>query len=82
MRFLITMNMPSYSGNAVHQIQAEHSAKSLEDFADALTQNDFVIVEEFYRDQQTKEDYSRGFMAINHRYVGKIKVLNSTEKSI
>ena len=81
MRFLITMNMPSYSGNAVHQIQAEHSSKSLEEFADALMQNDFVIVEEFYRDQNTKEDYSRGFMAINHQYVGKIKVMNTDPAS-
>jgi len=48
------MNMPSYSGNAVHQIQAEHSSKSLEEFADALMQNDFVIVEEFYRDQKRR----------------------------
>ena len=80
MRFLITMNMPSYSGNQVHQIQAEYPVKSLQDFIDALTQNDFVIVEEYYRDQTTKADYSRGFMAINHRYVGKIKVLTQMEK--
>lgn len=77
MRFLITMHMPSYSGNLVHQVNVEHPADSLEKFIDALTENDFVVVEEFYRDPKTASDYSRGFMAINHRYVGKIKVLNN-----
>lgn len=74
MRFLVTMNMPSYSGNLVHQINVEHAeSNSLEDFVEALTKDDFVIVEEFYRDPKAHADYSRGEMAINHRYVGKIK---------
>ena len=71
------MNMPSYSGNLVHQLNVEHESESLEDFIDALTKNDFVVVEEFYRDPKASTDYSRGHMAINHRYVGKIKVLNN-----
>jgi len=73
--------MPSYSGNLVHQIQAEYPVNSLEEFVDALTENDFVIVQEFYRDQNTKEDYSRGHMAINYRYVGKVKVMNNDPAS-
>ena len=77
MRFLVTMHMPSYSGNLVHQVNVEHPSNSLEEFVDALTRDDFVIVEEFYRDPKASADYSRGMMAINHRYVGKIKVLNS-----
>lgn len=75
MRFLVTMNMPSYSGNLVHQMNVEHASSSLEEFVDALTKEDFVIVEEFYRDTQTGADNSRGMTAINHRYVGKIKML-------
>lgn len=77
MRFLITMSMPSSSGNLVHQINAEYPVNGLDEFVEALTQNDFVIIQEFYRDHTTKEDYSRGYVAINHRYVGKIKVLNN-----
>lgn len=78
MRFLITMNMPSYTGHAVHQMHVEHSAsKSLEDFVDALNTNDYVIVEEFYKDRSDADYYSRGNVAINHRYVGKIKVFNA-----
>lgn len=75
MRFLITMNMPSYSGNLVHQMNVEHQSKSLEEFVEALSKEDFVVVEEFYRDPQTGADNSRGMTAINHRYVGKIKTL-------
>jgi hypothetical protein len=76
MRFLVTMNMPSYTNNLVHQLNIEHAeSKSLEDFIDALTKNDFVIVEEFYRDQQTGTENSRGKMAISHRFVGKIRAM-------
>ena len=76
MRFLITLNMPSASGNLVHQVNAEYPCDSLEDFVEALTTNDFVIIQEFYRDQNTREDINRGLVAINHRYVGKIKIIN------
>lgn len=76
MRFLLTMNMPSYAGNLVHQINAEHTSNSLEEFVEALTREDFVIVEEFYKDPKSQSDFSRGKMAINHRYVGKIKILD------
>jgi len=76
MRFLVTMHMPSYSGNLVHQMNVEHKSTSLEEFVDALSKEDFVVVEEFYRDPTTGSDNSRGMTAINHRYVGKIKVIN------
>ena len=78
MRFLITMNMPSFSNNLVHQINAEHAeSNSIDEFVEALTQNDFVLVEEFYRDPQTQTEVSRGMLALNHRFVGKIKIMNS-----
>jgi len=83
MRFLVTMNMPSYSGHLVHQMQVEHEeSKSLEDFVSALNTNDYVVVEEFYKDRVDAEYYSRGKVALNHRYVGKVKVFNNQEKLI
>lgn len=76
MRFLITMNMPSYSNNLVHQMTVEHDSKSLEDFLEALSANEFLVVEEFYKDPRVDADYySRGHVALNYRYVGKVKVL-------
>ena len=60
MRFLVTMNMPSYNGHLVHQMQVEHKAStSLEDFVNALNNNDYVIVEEFYKDRIDAEYYSQ-----------------------
>lgn len=77
MRFLCTLHMPSYNGNLVHQVNVEHVASnSLEEFTEALTTNDFVIVDEYYRDPQTNTEINRGQLAINHRFVGKIKVMN------
>jgi hypothetical protein len=71
------MNMPSFNNHLVHQVNVEHAeSQSLEDFIDALTRNDFVMVEEFYRDPQTGLENSRGHLALNHRYVGKIKIMN------
>ncbi len=83
MRFLVTMHMPSYSGHLVHQMQVEHKeSASLDDFVNALNNNDYIIVEEFYKDRTDAEYYSRGHVALNHRYVGKVKVFNSQEKLI
>lgn len=77
MRFLVTMNMPSFSNNLVHQVNVEHAeSNSIEEFIAALTENDFVVVEEFYRDPTTGTENSRGMLALNHRFVGKIKIMN------
>lgn len=77
MRFLVTMNMPSFNNNLVHQVNVEHAeSNSLEDFIGALTDNDFILVEEFYRDPQTGTENSRGKLALNYRFVGKVKVMN------
>lgn len=77
MRFLCTMNMPSFNNNLVHQVNVEHAeSSSLAEFVDALTTNDFVVVEEFYKNPETGIEISRGELALNHRFVGKIKVMN------
>lgn len=77
MRFLITMNMASYNNNMVHQINAEYPVNSLEEFVDKLATNDFIIIEEFYKDRVDGEYYSRGHVVLNHRYIGKIKAINN-----
>ena len=78
MRFLITMNMPSYNGGAVHQIICEHPSADLEEFCHALEQNDFLIVDELYKNGKFAPPsldpyYSVGKTAINHIHIGKIK---------
>jgi hypothetical protein len=62
-------------------MQVEHKAsKSLDDFVNALNTNDYILVEEFYKDRNTSEYVSRGMIAINHRYVGKVKVFTIYDK--
>jgi hypothetical protein len=78
MRFEIIMHMPTRGGidkisEPVHRLVVDHPSKSLEEFVHVLMNYDFVIVEEFYPGKFTKEYESHGLIALNHRYVGKIK---------
>jgi hypothetical protein len=63
--------------NLVHQMHVEHEANSLSEFADALQDNAFIVVEEFYRNPGTGAYYSRGPVAINTLHVGKVKEYES-----
>jgi len=72
-RFLITMNMPSRQGSSVHQIIAEHPASTLEELMDALQSEDFLVVDEYYKDQYGSY-YKTGRTLLNHRYVGKVRL--------
>ena len=76
MRFQITMNMPSRSGNSVHQIIGDHPAKSLSELIDVMSQSDFIIVEEVYKENDPNRTsyFSVGDIAINPLFIGKIKV--------
>ena len=89
MRFLLTMHMPTRApdsgtpDNLVHQMHVEHKqSNSLADFVEAISQRDFVIVEEFYRDPQTGSYYSRGNLAINCLHIGKIKIFDMQPQRI
>lgn len=74
MMFEIIMNMPVRSSNApVHRIVAKHSAVSLGEFIDVLHQGDFVVVEEFYPAPHGSEYVGHGLIALNYRYIGKVK---------
>ena len=81
MKFLLTMNMPAHRGGPIHQITCEHPAKNLAEFCDALESNEFVLVEEFYRNTEaihgTDPYYSVGFTALNYRVIGKVKELGT-----
>lgn len=79
MRFQITMNMPSRSGNSVHQIIGEHPAQTLEELTYAMSDSDFIIVDEIYKDNESVRGpgnfYSVGKIALNPLFIGKVKAL-------
>jgi hypothetical protein len=83
MRFEIIMNMPvrgtasrspesAPSSHLVHRIICEHEAHNLEWFLAEFQKKDFVIVDEFYPDP-TGQYVSHGPIALNYRFIGKIK---------
>jgi hypothetical protein len=69
------MNMPSKSGHPVHQIIGEHPAETLEDFIYAMSQEDFIMVDEIYKDSHNGGHFSNGIVALNPLFIGKVKVL-------
>ena len=81
LKFLLTMNMPAHRGGPIHQITCEHPAKNLAEFCEALEKNEFVVVEEFYRDAEAPQGanpfFSVGYTALNYRVIGKVKELGT-----
>jgi hypothetical protein len=68
------MNMPGNTGRPTHQVICDYPVKDIEGFTQALSNNDFLIVDEYYRDGQTQKHFNAGELAINYRYVGKVKM--------
>ena len=73
MRFLVTLNMPSRKGELVHQVICEYPVGSIEAFHDVLNDNEFLLVEEFYRKPDNAGFYSVGMMILNTMHIGKVK---------
>lgn len=80
MKFILTMNMPVRIKDRVnpqqlvHQVIAEHPAKSVDELAELLNKQDFITVEEFYKDNG--DYFSVGKTVLNQRHIGKIKAAN------
>ena len=75
MRFIFTMNMPSFNGHLVHQIIGEHSAETLEDLMDLMENSDFITVVEVYKDTDSRSSsyYTKGPIMLNCMHIGKVK---------
>ena len=48
MRFLFTLNMPSFKGSLVHQVIADYDVDSEEAMKVVLEDNAFIVVDQFY----------------------------------
>lgn len=75
MRFLFTMNMPSFTGNLVHQVVGDHAAATLKDLMDVMEDSDFITVIEVYKDTERRPAsyYSKGQIVLNCMHIGKVK---------
>jgi hypothetical protein len=79
MMFEIIMNMPvrpkkdeQSVTNLVHRIICSYPVESMADIVEDLNQTDFIIVNEWYPNEQNKYE-NHGIIALNRRYIGKIK---------
>ena len=77
MKFQISLNIPSYNGKLVHQIICESEAESIIEFCEQLNDNDFIVMEEYYKDKESPSAlatyYSVGPICINCQWIGKVK---------
>lgn len=82
MKFLVTMNMPvrtrdkTSQAQFVHQMIVEHPSQDWSALLSHLNERDFILVEEFYKDDSGY--FSVGKIALNTSHIGKIKLLNNT----
>lgn len=73
MRFLFTMNMPTRQGHQVHQVIGEHPAKSLDELTEAMNADEFITVDEQYREAGGNGLFSAGRVTLNTAHIGKVK---------
>lgn len=78
--FEIIMHMPvrpkrddPVGSNLVHRLVCSYPVESIGEIVDDLNQTDFLVVDEWYPDEYTKEYKNHGPIALNRRFVGKIK---------
>ncbi len=76
MRFLLTMNMANSRGDPVHQMIADHSSESLEQFCKTINREEFIVVRTWYKRKHpyTKEVEweDRGDAILNTHHIGKV----------
>jgi len=76
MKFLLTMNMPSAQGYAVHQVTVEHPANSCMELCEALNRNEFILCRQLYRQKNLRGETNwmdRGDIVINTYHIGKVQ---------
>lgn len=75
MRFLFTMNMPSYTGNMVHQVVGDYPVDTLEELMEMMGESDFITVTEVYKDTEKRPAiyYTKGPIMLNCMHIGKVK---------
>jgi hypothetical protein len=76
MRFLLTMHMPSATGNPVHQLTVESECNSCEEFLEELNDSEFVMVDLLYKYDSDIGETSwenKGAIILNTAVIGKVQ---------
>jgi hypothetical protein len=75
-RFVFTLNMPSFKNNLVQQIIGDHAASSFDEMCEALNNDLFIVVKQFYNVQHRngeREWQYKGPMILNAHHIGKVQ---------
>lgn len=72
MKFYLTLNIPTKNGMS-HQVIGEHPSTTLEEFQEALNEDDFILLQEWHP-QPDGRLTNEGQMLVNHQMVGKVRV--------
>lgn len=86
-RFLVTMHMPNGSSEyLVHQVTGDHPSENLEQFAEELNNNTFILIHQYYwmDNQNTGEKgwRDRGPIIINTEHIGKVSLYVDNEVKV
>jgi hypothetical protein len=81
MKFCLYLNMPSKKNSLMHTIIVEHDSSNLADFVKTLTDNLYVIVDEYYSDAYGPLMF-RGPIAVLTELVGKVNVYDGSRSAV
>jgi len=76
MRFVFTLNMPSFKNNLVQQIIGDYPAGSFEAMVDALNEKEFICIAQFYHVVHRNGDREwqyKGPIILNTFHIGKVQ---------
>ena len=76
MRFVFTLNMPSFKNNLVQQIIGDYPVETFEQMVEALNNEGFIEVRQFYhvvhRNGEREWQY-KGPIILNTYHIGKVQ---------
>jgi len=86
MRFLITMNMPSTSGNLVHHVTMDiDEVNSCDEFCEMMNSDEFIMGRQWYRRKNYDDSIfweDRGMTILNTSHIGKVQEFIDIEEKI
>ena len=87
MRYILTMHMPSATGNMVHQITVDHPSRNLNDLCVHMNEQQFILCRLLYREKAYSHMeggdliwVDKGLMVINTNHIGKVTEFKEKEE--
>jgi len=85
LRYVFTLNMPSFKNNLVQQIIGDYPVDTVEAMCDALNEDSFIVVRQFYHiiHRNGEHDWKyKGPMIINTQHIGKVQEFIDKEDEV